>query len=115
MAVITKYDEKRNPDGNATEYQQSLSITGATTSDDVILPAGGSHGFSFTTTGAGTIKVSMSSVQDITAGNGVWFDNDIVGGPALSAATIGKFTAVSAIRIVNASGTSTIEVITKAN
>jgi len=115
MAVITKYEEKRNPEGNTVEYQQSVSVTGASTSDDVILPPGGTHGFSFATTGTGTIKVSMSSVKDIIEGNGIWFDNDIVGGPALSAATIGVFRSAAGVRIVNASGTSTLEILTKVN
>jgi len=115
MAVIKKYNSKRNPDGHAVEYQQSVSVSGVAVSAELILPAGGSHGFTFITTGSGTPQVSMSSVEDIEAGNGVWADNDLPSGPVLAATTIGVFNAVSGIRIRNASGDSTLAIVTKAN
>jgi hypothetical protein len=113
MAVIKKYEEQRNPDGQGVQYQQKVSVTGAATSDEILLPPVGTHGFSFTTTGTGTIEVTMSSEFAIDNSTDVWFDNDIPAGPALSANTIGTFRGISAVRINNASGTSTLEILTK--
>lgn len=113
MAVITKYNEARNPDKNGISYQQSISITGAGTSDELIVPPAGEHGFSFHTDGSGIIEVSMSTAAEIEAGTGTWLNNDIAGGPTLAGDTIGTFKAITGIRINNVSGTSTLRIVTK--
>ena len=113
MAVIKKYEEKVNPDGQTIQYQQSVSITGASISDEILLPPVLESGFTFSTDGTGTIEVSMSSQADIIAGSGVWVDNDLINGPAFSTSFPGTFRGISGIRINNASGTSTINIISK--
>ena len=114
MAIITKYEEQVNPDGQSIQYQQSVSVTGATVSDEIVLPPVLESGFTFSTDGTGTIEISMSTRSDIIEGNGVYVDNDLVNGPAFSASFPGSFRGISGIRINNASGTSSLNIISKA-
>ena len=114
MAVIKKYEEQVNPDGQAIQYYQTVSVTGSSVSDEILLPPVLESGFTFSTDGAGTIQVSMSSRKDIDEGNGVWVDNDLVNGPVFSTSFPGTFRGISGIRINNASGTSTLNIISKA-
>ena len=107
------YREQRNSDGDGIQYQQKIEVSGATISNEVILPAHGSHSFSFSTTGSGTIQVSLSTERDIINSAGVWVDNDLTDGPSLSASKIGFFKGCTGIRINNASGDSVLELITK--
>ena len=113
MAYIEKYEEIHNPDGRDQGYQQTVTVVGAAVSSEVILPGALESGFSFATSGAGTPQVTMSTVADIKAGTAVWVDNDLSGGPSFAVSKIGSFRGVSGIRINNASGTSTLNIITK--
>ena len=113
MAIITKYEEQANPDGQGIQYQQSVSITGAGTSDEIVLPPVSNSGFTFSTDGDGTIELSMSTRSDLLDGNGVWVLNDISGGASFTADFMGSFKGASGIRIVNTSGTTSLNIISK--
>lgn len=113
MAVIDKIGDLYNSNNNGISYQQKISVSGAAISDEYILPSFGSHSFGFTTTGSGTIQVTLSTVAEIKAGAATWFDNDLSDGPALSVPKTGFFKGCNGIRINNAAGDSTIEILTK--
>lgn len=106
-ANISRYQDNR-VENNTWEFKQTLS--GAGNGNPVLIPTDhsiiGVSLFLYITTGSGKIQYTGSKVEDVIAGNSIWQDWD--NGQITNANSSDWMRPCTALRLVNASGTVTM-------